>query len=86
MELDEGAKTTFTTEKDGGDTDTGTATGTDGELVQKKKPQVKKEVKTYSLEATTNWYERYKETNGSGWEHIFVGAHEEAFKKAGIGK
>ncbi|CZR53643.1 uncharacterized protein PAC_03523 [Phialocephala subalpina] len=84
MEVDSGAEAASGEDKE--DTDTGTGNGTDGEKDKPKKKKVaKKEVKEYTYEATTSWYERYKKTNGGGWEHIFVGSHDEAIKKSGVG-
>ncbi|KUJ08996.1 uncharacterized protein LY89DRAFT_317150 [Mollisia scopiformis] len=71
--------------------DAGSASGEETRMGQgwggdvgKKKVAVKKEIRKYTFEETTGWYERYKEKNGGGWEHIFVAAHEEAIKKSGV--
>lgn len=42
------------------------------------------QLRKHIFKDTVSWYEEYKRTNGSGWEHIFVGTFDEASKKSGL--
>lgn len=47
-----------------------------------KNPNV--QIRKHISKDTVAWYDEYKRTNGSGWEHIFIGGFEDAIKKSGV--
>jgi chromo domain-containing protein 1 len=58
--------------------------GVNGGKTKNNGVQVKKELRQHIFKDTVAWYDEYKRTNGSGWEHIFIGAHDDAIKRSGI--